>query len=149
MSPHFFWGNLELDYSSAVKADTSRQKDCSFPRDWYVTATFRCIHCGVIFSFTTDEQKTWYEEYKFFVDSRPVRCLHCRRELRHLAELRQEYDRTITTTLAGQDLCLKQRLAAILDELVASDPHLPDQMQINRKTLAGQIDRLRKENAIF
>ncbi|MGO8055825.1 hypothetical protein, partial [Rhizobium leguminosarum] len=34
--------------------------------------------------FTKEEKKIWYEKLKFWIDSEPVNCLKCRRQLRLL-----------------------------------------------------------------
>ena len=99
MPPHFFYGSLRLDYGSAVRADPDSQNYGVCPRYWYIDATFRCARCNAEFSFTATEQRTWYEEYGFWIDSLPKHCLACRRELRDLKAARQEYDQCVEEVL--------------------------------------------------
>jgi hypothetical protein len=125
MPPHFFWRHVGLDYDSAIRADTSKQDFSVAPRHWYIDAVFRCARCGGEFCFTAAEQKRWYEGYRFYVDSLPQECPACRRELRRLKSLRQEYDRIIAKALSSNDLNLKARVATIIDALCEAGADLP------------------------
>ncbi len=58
-------------------------------------AVFKCEGCREKFTWTADEQKAWFEEYRFYVDSQARHCRECRIEHRHLAALRKEYDETV------------------------------------------------------
>ena len=78
MARHFFSKALGLDYSTAVRADTSKQDFSVYPRHWYLDATFCCFRCGRSFVFSADEQRYWYEELKFHVDSKAKHCGECR-----------------------------------------------------------------------
>jgi len=84
MPAHFFYRSLRVDYETAVQADTDKQNCSICPRYWYVDTTFRCDRCGAEFSFSAAEQRAWYEDYGFWVDSRPRHCLACRQDLRTL-----------------------------------------------------------------
>ena len=141
MPPHFFHECLRMEYESAVKADVSRQNFTTCPRFWYVDATLRCERCRKPFSFSNFEQKTWYEDYGFYVDSSPNHCKECRGELRLLKALRQEYDREIVRTLASADCDLKIRIAGVIDRLCEFKVDLQAKVHENRKILAKQIAR--------
>ncbi len=141
MPTHFFWGCLHPDYESAIKADITRQDYCSYPRHWYIDATFRCDRCEELFCFSAAEQKAWYEDYGIYVDSCPRHCRECRKELRDLKALQQEFDREITRAMTTDDLDLKVRLVAVIDLLRAEKPELPLKVQENRNRLARQIAR--------
>jgi hypothetical protein len=82
MPPHFFDGAVSIDYDSAVRADISKQGYTVCPRHWYIDATFKCVDCGKGFQFSVDEQRFWYEQRRFFVDSKPIRCAACRKKER-------------------------------------------------------------------
>lgn len=142
MPTHFFMGHLRLDYDSAIKADTSRQNYTVAPRHWYVDATFRCDRCRGEFQFTAAEQKAWYEGLAFYVDSRAEACRACRRELRRLKSLRQEYDREIAHVLAGKEVAAKVHLASVVDRLLEAGEDLPAKVLEHRELLAKQISRL-------
>lgn len=79
MPPHFFYGSVRLKYDTAVRAEPDKQNCSICPRYWYLDAVFRCDRCGSEFEFTAAEQRLWYEEYGFWVDSRPKHCLACAR----------------------------------------------------------------------
>jgi len=145
MPAHLFWENRGLDYDSAVKADISRQNFTVCPRHWYIDATFVCSRCGHNFLFSAEEQRFWYEELRFFVDSQPRQCQECRSELRQLKALRQEYDREIAKTLRHESSPeLKARLIVVIDTLRDGGIVLPDQANENRSTLAKQLERIAK-----
>jgi hypothetical protein len=141
MPPHFFWGCLHLEYDSSIRADVSKQNYTVAPRHWYINATFQCNRCEDRFCFSAEEQKAWYEEYGFYVDSQPRQCRDCRRELRGLKAIRQEYDRDVADALACDDLDLKVRVATLIDQLCEANVNLPIKIHENRKLLAKQIAR--------
>jgi hypothetical protein len=146
MPSHLFSGALHLDFPSSVRADVSKQNCSICPRHWYIDAAFRCARCGEIFVFRSDEQRFWYEELGFWVDSRPRQCGTCRRELREVIALRQEYDRDVGTVLkAGASLECKKRLVNVIDLLNESDVKLPEKVLENHRILMMQmqIERLR------
>jgi hypothetical protein len=78
MPSWLFPGMKDQDYSSAVKADTYRQKYTVCPRYWYFDAWFECIDCEERFLFSADEQQVWYEKYQLWIDATPIRCKTCR-----------------------------------------------------------------------
>lgn len=139
MPPHFFFGALHIDHGTAKRADVERQNFSVAPRNWYVDATFRCEHCGGSFVFSADEQRMWYEQYGFYVDSLPMHCQNCRRALRHRRDLRKECDRDITAAVRGDDRVLKARLIRVIDQLCESDAEAPRQMLEHRRHLAKQM----------
>lgn len=142
MPPHLFWGNRGLQYDSAVKANIARQNYTVCPRHWYMDAAFACQRCGKNFQFSVEEQRFWYEELNFYVDSRPKRCQECRSELRQLKALQQEYDREVARALKRESsLELKARMVAVIDALVDGGISLPGRTMENRRTLARQLQR--------
>ena len=81
--PSHLWGDLRsMDYSTAVKADTTKQNFTVCPRHWFIDAVYRCADCATDFLFSAKEQKFWYEDRHFYVDSLPVRCPECRKKER-------------------------------------------------------------------
>lgn len=141
MPPHFFHGALRLDYRTAIRAQTESQNCSICPRYWYVDALFECERCGADFTFSAAEQRTWYEVYRFWVDSVPKSCPACRRALRTLKAVRQEYDRTVESTLRQGDLESKKRLAALIDQLYEIGGDLPARINEHRRQIANQIAR--------
>ena len=136
---------LGRDFSTAVRANTDRQNCSICPRYWYVDAIFPCERCGAKFTFSADEQRVWYEEYGFWIDSLPKHCLACRRDLRSLKATRQEYDRTVSEVLEGGDLESQKRLAAVIDQLYELGGELPDRINETRRRLANQMARERSQ----
>jgi DNA-directed RNA polymerase subunit RPC12/RpoP len=82
---------------TAVKADIRRQDFSVCPRHWYIDATFRCRRCGKEFLFSAKEQQFRYEACRFYIDSVPGECATCRKILRDMEVLKQQYDREVTT----------------------------------------------------
>jgi len=52
--------------------------------------SFTCRDCESSFVFSKEEQQHWYEELKFVVYSRPVRCPDCRKKKREEKNLNTE-----------------------------------------------------------
>ena len=117
MPPHFFFGAVQLDLSSAAQANVDKQNYSTCPRYWYIDAIFLCQDCAAQFTWTADEQRAWFEEYGFYVDSHPTRCAKCRRNSRRLKSLRQEYDRTVERARAGESLEEKKRVLSLIDQI--------------------------------
>lgn len=90
MPPHLFYGAVSIDYTTAVRADISKQDYTVCPRHWYVDAIFKCVDCGTEFLFSAKEQHFWYEERRFYVDSYPKRCPDCRKKERARKESAQK-----------------------------------------------------------
>ena len=82
MPSHLFFGAVNIDYDTAVRADITKQDFSVCPRHWYVDATFKCKDCGSEFLFSAKEQIFWYETRRFYVDSQPKRCAACRKKER-------------------------------------------------------------------
>lgn len=141
MPQHLFWESLHLDHDSAVRADVSRQNYSVCPRHWYIDATFRCSRCSKTFCFTAVEQKRWYEELGFYVDSYAKNCPGCRSDDRKRKSLRQEYDRDIGLALRSKDVETKKHMACVIDELCAYEADLPAKIHANRNVLGQQISR--------
>jgi hypothetical protein len=139
MPAHFFYRSLRVHYDTALRADTDKQNCSVCPRCWYVDASFRCDRCGAEFLFSAAEQRAWYEDYGFWVDSLPRHCLACRRDLRNLKAARQEYDRGVAHTLRHGDLESKKRLAGVIDQLYELGGELPPRINEHRRRLANQI----------
>jgi hypothetical protein len=148
MPDYPFSGASHLDYATAVRADVSKQNCSSCPRHWYIDATFICARRGDRFVFAAGEQQFWYEELGFWVDSQAKDCGKCRRELRDLKALRQEYDREVAAALSRDaDLGRKQRLLEVLDLLDRSGVKLPDGICENRGILLAQVEWLRSSGS--
>ena len=145
MPRRFFGKVVSRDYRTAIRADVSSQNYTVCPRYWYVDAVIKCDACNANFNFTANEQKHWYEDLGFYVDSYAKNCVDCRKLHRSRKSLRQKYDAQIKSVLASTDLHAKIEMASLIDALCDTDASLPTQMNEYRRQLAGQIAKL--ENA--
>jgi hypothetical protein len=144
MPSHLFSGAMHLDYTTAVRADFSKQNCSICPRYWYIDAAFRCARCGDTFVFTALEQQHWYEELGFWVDSIARHCGKCRCELRELKSLRQEYDRDVAAVLNRKSSVeRKRRLLEVVDAFETSGVALPQKIRDTRRVLEKQVERIR------
>ena len=141
MPPHFFFGARHLDYATAQRADVSKQHYTVCPRHWYIDATFVCCGCGQEFVFTASEQRFWYEDMRFFIDSLPKRCIQCRKSERTRLELRKRYDALIAEALGQSTIETKKQVVEIVNELEAAGTQIPDKMAENRSRLYAQLSR--------
>lgn len=139
MPPHFFWGNLGLDYSTAMRADCSAQDFTISPRHWYIDAHFRCASCGCDFVWSAAEQKAWFETYRFYVDSQPRHCRACQSGRRDALHLRREYDALVSVARSHGTTEQKQRIVQILGELESYWSILPEKMRETRDVFRKQL----------
>jgi len=139
MPKHFFWGVLDLDYSTAIRADTGAQDYTVCPRQWYIDAHFRCADCGSTFLWSAVEQKAWFETYRFYVDSQPTRCQQCRAKRRDAVQLRKDYDALVAEARTGGSAEQKRRVVLIIDELEDSCRKIPERMRKTRDDLRKQL----------
>lgn len=89
--------NYCLKTGKAIAARPEQQTYCDYPPylayfDW----TCRCLDCQNDFVFSAREQQYWYEERKFWVQSRPIRCLACRRKARERRRVPQLLQQALT-----------------------------------------------------
>lgn len=113
-SGHFHWACDQcLTTGKALHAFPEKQLYCDYnPYFAYYDRSATCRSCNDKFVFTAGEQQFWYEKLGFWVQSVPVRCPECRKQLRRkkalnteLAELLKKKDE------AGKGVL--QRIAAI------------------------------------
>jgi hypothetical protein len=72
-----------LDSGRAILADPAKQLYCDWPPYLaYFDTTHECADCHDDFVFSKEEQRFWYEELGFWVQSRPKQCSNCRRKRR-------------------------------------------------------------------
>ena len=139
---HLYLDATLRDYASAVRADITKQNFSVRPRHWYVDTKLWCSRCGESFTFTTSEQRFWYEELSFKVESYAKHCAPCRSVLRRLKSLKQEYNREIGQALARDaDRESKRRLLDVLDALDDGGVELPERTREKRRVLRRQLDR--------
>lgn len=141
MPQHLFWGALHLDYASAIRGTPERQNFSVCPRHWFIDADFKCAQCGNEFTWTALEQKAWFEDYYFWIDSQPRHCKVCARKRRYLKSLRKEYDSTVSEALPCSNYELKQRIIQIVRELESSITNLPVKMLETKELFQRQLQK--------
>ena len=99
--------------NTAIAADLRRQVPATVAVTHYYDVTRQCRDCGRSFIFFAEEQKHWYEELGFGLESDCVRCVPCRKRQRGAAGKRERYeelfhvpDRTADENLEMADCCL-------------------------------------------
>ena len=135
----FFRGALEMDYSTAVRANVAAQDYSVCPRHWYIDARLHCQVCSREFRWTAREQKAWFEGYRFYVDSQPTLCRSCRAKRRHAVALRREYNALVQVARAGGTSAQKQRVVEIVDGLEGYWSRVPAKMSETREVLRSQL----------
>jgi hypothetical protein len=71
-----------LDLFRVLRAERAEQNYSVMPRLFYSPRLRTCRRCGRVFIFSAREQKYWYEDLKFYVDSTAVECVTCRKQER-------------------------------------------------------------------
>lgn len=99
--------------NTAIVADLTRQTPATIPVTHYFDLERVCRDCGRPFIFFAEEQRYWYEELGFGLDSDCVRCVECRKTQRGIAQLREAYeslshvaDKTVEQSLEMAEACL-------------------------------------------
>ena len=144
MPVHLFFGAHQIHYDSAIRADILKQNYSVCPRHWYIDAVFGCRDCKKDFIFTANEQKFWYEERQFWIDSQPKRCPSCRKSERRRRALRKQYDTMIKNVLGRCSLDKKKEVVEIIDELELMGEIFSERMKLNRNTLLAQLKKNEK-----
>jgi hypothetical protein len=141
--PTWFFDNvLRMDFKNAIRAtDVSKQNYTVVPRHWYIDAWFRCKQCSCEFCWTALEQKYWFEDLFFWIDSCPTLCKECRADVREIKRLRQLYDAKITRTkLRSASIEEKQEVIDIINTMEQSmKKPLEDYLKAARELLWKQI----------
>lgn len=126
--------------NTAIPADLSRQVPATVPVTHYLDVRRTCRDCDRPFIFFAQEQKHWYEELGFPLESDCVRCVPCRKRQQGIALKRERYEelfhrpeRTVDENLEMAECCLSlieasvfgtKQLARIGMLLKASEPRL-------------------------
>ncbi|MGV3658655.1 MAG: zinc-ribbon domain containing protein [Prosthecobacter sp.] len=104
-------------------------------------AWFYCADCGVEFAWRAQEQKLWFEAWRFYVDSQPTRCRECHGKHRNLHRLRQDYDDLVGEARAHGTVEQKERILDILEELESAGIALSDKMRETREIFCRQLTK--------
>ena len=139
MPAHFFLDAIEIDYSTAIQANISKQDYTVVPRYWYVDTYFRCSDCACDYVWSALEQKEWFETYEFYVDARPGQCRGCRAKRRDAIQLRKEYDALVGSARDGGTAEQKRQIVELIDELEGYLNVVPERMRETRARLQRQL----------
>lgn len=145
MPEHLFWGAISLDHDTAIRGNPDKQNYSVCPRHWYIDASFECESCGEEFTWTAREQKAWFEDYLFWVDSQPRHCKKCMADRRRLEALREEYDSSVASARDHGTDEEKRRIIEIVSELEAALGQLPEKMIAAKALFQRQIGSREKE----
>ena len=78
--------------NTAIPADLNQQIPATVPVTHYYDVKRECKDCGRPFIFFAEEQKHWYEELGFGLESDCVRCVSCRKRQQGIAQARERYE---------------------------------------------------------
>jgi len=114
--PHGDWSSYSRTRRiphTAIAADLSRQTPATVPVTHYFDLERTCCDCKRPFIFFAAEQRHWYEELGFGLESDCIRCVECRKRQQGIARQREQYEalfhvehRTEEQTLQMADACL-------------------------------------------
>jgi len=93
--------------NTAISADLSQQTPATVPVTHYYDVKRQCLDCGRSFLFFAEEQKHWYEELGFGLESDCVRCIVCRKKQQGLAHERERYEELFHVSDRTADECLE------------------------------------------
>lgn len=80
--PWRYLSAIAVDESNRVPADPDKQHYTVIPEPMYYSMKLSCERCREEFWFSANEQKVWYEDWGFWIDSIPKHCATCRKLLR-------------------------------------------------------------------
>jgi hypothetical protein len=70
---------ITVDELDCLAANPDKQYYSVIPESTYCSMQLSCERCNQSFWFTANEQKLWYEQWGFWIDSVPNECAACRR----------------------------------------------------------------------
>jgi O-acetyl-ADP-ribose deacetylase (regulator of RNase III) len=123
----------------ALPAEPLGQTFCDHPPYLaYFDVNMHCEDCGCEFVFSAGEQRYWYEELKFWVQSRPKQCAPCRKRRRLKNRLSQE----IGQVLAELDPRDPEQLARVAEMYLQMNNRRKGVEFLRRaRNVAGQSER--------
>ena len=80
--PWRYFHAQDVDESTSVTANPEKQNYTVVAESTYYSMKLVCDRCRQEFWFSANEQKIWYEEWGFWIDSIPKQCAYCRKVLR-------------------------------------------------------------------
>ena len=138
LSDYLLWKAHRKDYDTAIKADITKQNYSVMPRCWYVDAWFYCEECGQEFCWAAKEQKRWFEDYTFYVQSQPRKCPTCRQKWRVARDAKLIYDKYIHT------VCDQSTHPKIKQQVIDAVDQIEQMAEIDGKKLSPAYGRTRR-----
>lgn len=137
------WHAEGLIPNTAIKADTSKQCPATFHVTHYYDLERRCRDCSKEFIFFAAEQKYWYEELQFGLDSDCVRCASCRKKQQGLQKTRFDYETLFHAQQRTADQCAQMAECSL--ELIENQVFTPKQTRKVRELINQLPEGYRKE----
>ena len=100
-----------------------------------------------MFIWSASEQRMWFEEYHFFVDSKATRCKECRKEKRELVTLQRQYNSIVSEARSGKDLAKKKAVVGLVDQIASMNDSVPARLIETRELLLSQIRKAEPTDA--
>lgn len=102
---------------TALEADLQRQTSCPVPLLYYHDLRRTCTDCDRPFIFFAAEQKYWYEEIGFTLDSDCRQCVPCRKTRQEHARRRERYEELLhrSSQTAAENLELAECCLAMIE----------------------------------
>ncbi|HEY5707613.1 MAG TPA: zinc-ribbon domain-containing protein [Terrimicrobiaceae bacterium] len=113
--------------NTAIPADLSRQSPATVPVTHYFDVKRQCRDCGKPFIFFAAEQKYWYEDLGFGLDSDCVRCVVCRKKQQGIGLKRERYEELfhVADRTTGQNLEMAECCLSLVESDVFHKRQLP------------------------
>jgi len=107
---------------TAILADLTRQTPAMVAVTHYFDLDRVCIDCDRRFIFFAAEQKHWYEELGFGLESECVRCVDCRKREQGLTQTAQRYEELfhVPNRTAAQNLEMAESCLVLIESQVFS-----------------------------
>lgn len=131
---------------TAIIANLARQSAATVQVTHYFDLERQCRDCGNPFIFFADEQKYWYEELGFGLDSDCVRCVACRKRRQMIAQWLKRYEELFHMAVRSNQETLE--MAECCLSLIEASVFTPKQLQRVRgllKRVAGDADQSHQE----
>ncbi len=99
--------------NTAVASDLAKQTPATIPVTHYFNLERQCRDCKRQFIFFAAEQKHWYEQLGFGLDSDCVRCVDCRKKQQGIARQRKIYESLFHVADRGEQQSLRMAGACL------------------------------------
>ena len=135
-----------LKRGRAERADISKQTFCDAPPYLaFYDTTYFCEDCGKEFVFGTSEQRYWYEELQFWVQSRPKQCKDCRKKRRVQVHANLAYQHALETLDISNPSSLLEVVRAATNAGYTEKAKLRYKQARNVAVAAGRFEALQQQ----